>query len=339
MEYCIIAITPPPTFSIVCPYTWKWCVRTVVQNSIILWALQFPNIFGVCLLLCLLHSLSLSLSFSFSLSFRCHWERNGWYFCLFLLLDLDFAFGLIRSIAFASYWMRMRIVDVAAAVAVAVAVAAVFGFGLIRSIAFASYWMRMRKFDSLFASCSFYVDCWPSIRLFVVRSNITLLRGRTVFIVVIRRWMVLYIVQAYGIESSSSSCMCACVHVDVDVDVVVAIAVRVAFLFFGRIISRAHFFFIIFAESTTGFFFLAEAVKIVAGLECVVDDESRAALLMSLLHSSSFRSPSWSYHYYFRQCWKRKVTRNESSSESSLSSDDFETGTKWVHVVNDEEAS
>ena len=114
--------------------------------------------------------------------------------------------------------------------------------------------------------------------------------------------MVLYIVQAYGIESSSSSCMCACVHVDVDVDVVVAIAVRVAFLFFGRIISRAHFFFIIFAESTTGFFFLAEAVKIVAGLECVVDDESRAALLMSLLHSSSFRSPSWSYHYYFRQC-------------------------------------
>ena len=95
-------------------------------------------------------------------------------------------------------------------------------------------------------------------------------------------------------------CMCACVHVDVDV--VVAIAVRVAFLFFGRIIFRAHFFFIIFAESTTGFFFLAEAVKIVAGLECVVDDESRAALLMSLLHSSSFRSPSWSYHYYFRQC-------------------------------------
>ena len=55
-------------------------------------------------------------------------------------------------------------------------------------------------------------------------------------------------------------------------DKVVAIAVRVAFLFFGRIIFRARFFFIIFAESTTGFFFLAEAVKIVAGLECVVDD-------------------------------------------------------------------
>jgi len=40
-------------------------------------------------------------------------------------------------------------------------------------------------------------------------------------------------------------------------DVVVAIVVRVAFLFFGRVIFRARFFFIIFAESTAGFFFLA----------------------------------------------------------------------------------
>ena len=43
----------------------------------------------------------------------------------------------------------------------------------------------------------------------------------------------------------------------------------------------------------------AEALTGVAGLEFVVDDESRAALLMAWLvafhsSSSSFRSPSWS---------------------------------------------
>jgi len=80
------------------------------------------------------------------------------------------------------------------------------------------------------------------------------------------------------------------VEVEVEVEVVVATSGLVAFVFFGRIIFRARFFSIIFVESTTGFFFVAEALSVVAGLEFVVDDESRAALWTTLLHSSSFQS-------------------------------------------------
>ena len=50
-------------------------------------------------------------------------------------------------------------------------------------------------------------------------------------------------------------------------------------------------------ESSSSSSSSAEALTVVAGLEFVVDDESRAALLMAWLvafHSSSFRSPSWS---------------------------------------------
>ena len=55
---------------------------------------------------------------AFAFCFRCYWGRDWWYFCLFLLLDLDF--GLIRTIAFASSWMRMqmRIANVSVAVAI-----------------------------------------------------------------------------------------------------------------------------------------------------------------------------------------------------------------------------
>jgi len=59
----------------------------------------------------------------------------------------------------------------------------------------------------------------------------------------------------------------------------------------GRILPRRcyHFYifratlFFIFAESTTGVFFLAEASAVVVGLEFIID-ESRATVLMSLLH-------------------------------------------------------
>ena len=62
---------------------------------------------------------------------------------------------------------------------------------------------------------------------------------------------------------------------DVHLEVVVIVA---------RVIFRARFFFIIFADSTTGFFFLAEALTVVAGLDFVHYDESRDVLLMTLLH-------------------------------------------------------
>ena len=78
----------------------------------------------------------------------------------------------------------------------------------------------------------------------------------------------------------------------------------------------------------TGFFFLAEALTVsvsvvaLAGLEFVVDDESRAALL------GVKRGRVYQY--------------TKSSSESTLSSDEFETdGNKdgIVPAVNDKEAS
>ena len=74
----------------------------------------------------------------------------------------------------------------------------------------------------------------------------------------------------------------------VTVDVSMDVTVSMTFLFFGRVILfRARLFLIIFAESTTGFFFLAEVLT-VTSLEFLM---MRAAL-MALLHSSLFQSPS-----------------------------------------------
>jgi len=150
----VLTRKPPPTFSIVCPYIWKWCVRTKFDYNIMSTAI--PAYFGRLL------------SFSLPLG-------TGW----------------MDAISASSYYSSTSISH--------------------------SDWLQIWFIHSFFASCSvFYVDCGPSILLFVVHSNIIiLLRGRsdwTIFIVVIRRWMVLYIVQAYGIESSSSSSSCMCMY-------------------------------------------------------------------------------------------------------------------------------